>query len=248
MVAPISIFRRWYTVLVFLSHWAMVGHAAADPARQRVFQTPSSFEESREDASERYIWRNPDGQVSLKAGGRLSIRESSGREVDIGFLGANGSSEPRGEFPSEIKTLYYVGSPQDWRTASHFERVRYPAIYPGIDLVFLVTGGQLEYTFEIPPYANPHAIRMLLDRTSGRLTPDGDLQLDAAGSTITQRRPVAYQNVGGVVHRIPCRYRLRGRTVRGREKHLHVRHRCVGVRERVAAARNMDRKRPTNPG
>jgi hypothetical protein len=130
--------------------------------------------------------------VSLKAGGELSIRWSGGGQAHISFTGANARSEPHGEVSSGSKTIYYVGAADDWRTASHFERVRYSAIYPGIDLVFVTTGRQLEYNFEIAPHADSGAIRIDYEESTLDLTPGGDLEIRAGNAAITQRRPLAY--------------------------------------------------------
>ena len=86
MVAPISSFRLCYPALALVRLWASVGHANADPTGQKSLQFLSSFEESRRDRSERYIWRNSESEVSLSVGGRLSIRTNSGSEVHIGFF------------------------------------------------------------------------------------------------------------------------------------------------------------------
>jgi hypothetical protein len=156
--------------------------------------------------------------VSLKAGGELSIRWSGGGQAHIRFTGANARSEPHGEVSSGSKTIYYVGAADDWRTASRFERVRYSAIYPGIDLVFVITGSQLEYNFEIAPHADSGAIRIDYEESTLDLTPGGDLEMRAGNAAITQRRPLAYQSVAGQTRRVACHYRLKS----GHEAYLRL--------------------------
>ena len=139
-------------------------------------------------------------------------RSSGALEVQqhISFAGASVRSEARGEVPTGSKTIYYLGPGEEWRTAAHFERVRYAGIYPGIDLVFVTAGDRLEYNFEIAPYADPSAIRIGDERSSFALTPEGDLEVRSGNAVVIERRPLAFQTVGGRIRPIACAYRLIG--------------------------------------
>ncbi len=48
---------------------------------------------------------------------------------------------------------YFLGNdPAMWRTnVPHYQRVRYPQVYPGIDLVYYGNPRQLEYDFIVAP-------------------------------------------------------------------------------------------------
>jgi len=199
----------WAAIVGIMSICASAGCAQDNRGQQKTFRVAPSFEEDRGDTSDRFIWRISGTAVFLSAGGQLSIRWGTGGEAQLSFLGANGRSEPRGEMPSESKTIYYLGPVEAWRSASHFERVRYSGIYPGIDLVFVATADQLEYNFEISPYANPRAIRIHYQGSSGHLTRGGDLEIRAGDATILQRRPMAFQPIRGRLRRIACNYRLK---------------------------------------
>ena len=100
--------------------------------------------------------------------------------------------------------------PSNWRTnLSHFTRLRYSSLYPGIDLVFHATAGELEYDFEISPHADPSLIRLHFSGARRlALLPDGALALHTRHATATQRPPVASQPGGSPV---PARYRLLSR-------------------------------------
>jgi hypothetical protein len=167
-----------------------------------------SFEEDSSASGARYIWRNSGIAISLTSGGTLAITPHTRAETRIDFTGASVRSEPHGEVASESKTIYYLGAPGAWRTASHFERVRYSGIYPGIDLEFVVDHDQLEYNFEISPHADPGVIRIHYAGSIGSLTPAGDLKIRANGATIIQPRPRAFQNVAGRERRVECRFHL----------------------------------------
>ncbi len=96
----------------------------------------------------------------------------------------------------------FVGTdPAQWRThGSTAARVRYSALYPGIDLtVYGVTGGGWEYDVIVVPGADPAAFSlsvagatgMTLDATTGELT------RGTAAGEVRQHAPVLYQEVGG---------------------------------------------------
>jgi hypothetical protein len=197
-------------ILALISVWAIAVHAEGRPLAGKLLQPSASFEEALGDRPTQYHWRGLAAAVSLGAGGEISIRWKGGGEAHINFPGANPRSEPHGEAKSESKTRYYLGVANTWRTASHFERVRYSAIYPGIDLVFLAASNQIEYNFEISPYADPDAIRIRYIGSTGHLTGNGDLEIHAGGATITQLHPIAFENRQGRMHRIACDYRLIG--------------------------------------
>ena len=205
----------WIAIVAIGGVWAIAAPAEAPPAGPKTFQIVPAFEDVRGNTNERYLWRNSGTAVSLGAGGRLSIlgtngSGSTGSVEHISFAGASVRSEARGEIPTESKTVYYLGRRESWRTATHFERVRYPGIYPGIDLVFVTAGNRLEYNFEIAPYADPSAIRIGDERSSFTLTPEGDLEVHSGQAVFTERRPIAFQTVGGRTRPIECAYRLIG--------------------------------------
>jgi hypothetical protein len=181
-------FRR-YPILAIAGVCVIAVAAEAETDPQKAFQIAPSFERDGGEMSERYLWRNSGTAVSLGAGGRLSVMEGAGLAAHIGFAGAGAQSEPRGEAQSGSQTIYYVGRGKT-RSMAHFERVRYRAIYPGIDLVFVTTGGRLEYNFEIASYADPRVIRIRSEE-SFRLTPGGDLEIRVGQAVIPEQRPVA---------------------------------------------------------
>ena len=113
--------------------------------------------------------------------------------------------------PLSGRTNYLVGNdPTHWNTKiSHYGRVRYRELYPGIDLVFYENQGQLEYDFLIAPGADPNQIQlefmgiddMLLDR-------DGRLVLQAGDHTIIQHIPAVYQELQGRRQTVEARHQV----------------------------------------
>src|SRR4030095_16109154 len=77
------------------------------------------------------------------------------------LLGANPDSDPQGldELPGRVHS--FIGrDPGQWRiNAPTYARVRYRAVYPGIDLVYYGTRQRrLEYDFVVAPNADPRTI------------------------------------------------------------------------------------------
>ncbi len=174
---------------------------------QSAAPAPSSFEQQHPaPGATQYIWRSSRVTAELLAGGVVTLRGLSGRPLQIAFPGANPSALPVGEAVLERKTFYYQGERKNWQETSHFARVRYSEIYPGIDLVFIANLGQLEYNFEIAPRADPNAIRIRFEGAVISLAREGDLDIQAPGLTIVQQRPRAFQSGATYERKVACRY------------------------------------------
>src|SRR5439155_3675906 len=93
-------------------------------------------------------------------------------------------------------TSYFLGNRKDeWRHAVvNYSRVRYTGVYPGIDLVYYGSGGDLEYDFIVLPGSDPNRIRLKFQGVE-RLSVNsaGDLVIRTAAGQLTQRHPVVYQ-------------------------------------------------------
>ncbi len=109
-------------------------------------------------------------------------------------------ASPVGEEPLPGTANYLIGNdPSQWHTGLlTYARVRYPGIYPGVDLIFYGNSGQLEYDFVIAPGADAKSIRL---RFSGanqlRFAADCNLIASSAGGTVTLRKPMVYQIANG---------------------------------------------------
>ena len=96
---------------------------------------------------------------------------------------------------------YLKGSdPAKWQTGiPTYARVRYDAIYPGIDVVYYGNGRQLEYDLIVAPHADPGAARLALEGADATLSENGDLDLALSNGRVLQwRAPLAYQDRGGL--------------------------------------------------
>jgi hypothetical protein len=93
------------------------------------------------------------------------------------------ATTPVGEAELETRTNYLLGNdPERWRTdVANFGRVRYPDVYPGVDLVYYGNRGVLEYDFVVAPGADPSAIEVEWDGAES-------IEVDDAGALVTRRK------------------------------------------------------------
>ena len=177
---------------------------ATAPIQHDYGRLPVHFEENRGQAGSdvRFIARTATGRVLLAPDGL--VLGAKGTPVRLSFAG--GSSAPAMEAlePLPGRVNYYSGDdPKNWRIdVPTYGRVRYAAVYPGIDVVVYGNQRQLEYDFLIAPGADPARIRLAVSGISA-LAVDGagDLHLVTAHGTLVQRKPVIYQEVDGL--RVP---------------------------------------------
>ncbi len=83
--------------------------------------------------------------------------------------------------------------------AMHYKKVRSAGVYSGIDMVYYGNQRQLEYDFVVAPGADPAAIRMAF-AGSDKIEVDsgGELVIHMGDSTVTQHKPVIFQEHNGV--------------------------------------------------
>jgi uncharacterized protein (TIGR03437 family) len=99
---------------------------------------------------------------------------------------------------------YLMGSTRAaWPTnLPTYAKTRSRNIYPGIDLVYYGTQGQLEYDFVLAPHADPAQIRLKFAGATPVVDASGDLVLSLGGKQgqddIRFHKPVLYQQVQGV--------------------------------------------------
>ncbi len=192
---------------------------------------PLSFE-AIDNAGGRFVSRGPGSQVWLAPGEAVLTFNSARKEarslpnfdgpatsaapqatpVRIRWLDANPSARPAPSEALPTKLNYFIGNdPARWRTqVPTFGKVRYQAVYPGIDLEYYGNQRQLEYDFVVAPGANPESIAWCYDGAeSVQLDGGGDLMVQTASGPVRQPRPVAYQIVNGERKEIPARYVFR---------------------------------------
>ena len=144
-----------------------------------------------------FISRSASGTVSLGDDGAMLALGSGRRAETIGFELPGATPAP----PDALERLPGVvndlrgDDPERWRTeVPTFERVRYPGVWPGIDIDYYGNQRSLEYDLRLAPHADAEQIAI---RVAGadrlRLAENGDLAISAGTQTIRQRAPIAYQ-------------------------------------------------------
>ena len=118
--------------------------------------------------------------------------------VRLRLTGANPEARPEGRSPLSSYSNYLLGNdPRKWyKHVPHFGEVWYAGVYPGIDLVYYGTNGQLEYDFVVAPDANANQIAFSITGLDGqklRANANGDLVIPAGDNEVLLCRPRIYQ-------------------------------------------------------
>src|SRR2546430_1099761 len=136
--------------------------------------------------------------------------------IRMTFLGANPQPRMVGSEELPGKANYFIGKdPAKWRTnVPTYAKVRYANVYPGIDLIYYGNQRQLEYDLVVHPGGDPGAIVLAFHGADkAEVDAQGDLALHTASGAIRQRKPIIYQEIGGVRREIAGAYALEGERV-----------------------------------
>ena len=124
---------------------------------------------------------------------------------------ANPNTTVTGVNELQGKSNYFLGNdPARWRTnVPTYSKVKYEAIYSGIDLVFYGNQRQLEYDFIVAPGADPRNIAFDISGAS-RIRKDakGDLLFKTGEGEIRWHKPVVYQEKDGTRNEIAASYAI----------------------------------------
>jgi hypothetical protein len=123
-----------------------------------------------------------------------------GAVVRMRPIGANPAPRVVSRDPLPGRVNYFIGNdPRGWRTGiATYARVHYEGVYPGVDLVYHGSGGDLEYDFLVAPGGDPSVISMSIEGADAlEIDRHGDLVIGVAGEQIRQRRPTVYQEIDG---------------------------------------------------
>ncbi|WP_163538970.1 SBBP repeat-containing protein [Gracilibacillus sp. YIM 98692] len=120
--------------------------------------------------------------------------------IDFRFLHANKGVKPEGRGEMSGKVNYFKGNdPSKWHTnISVFDKVVYPDLWPGIDLVFRGENGQIKYEFVVHSGAKVEDIQFTYDGAKNiDLDEEGNLLIDTLLGQMRDERPVSYQEKDG---------------------------------------------------
>src|SRR5579872_1438667 len=186
--------------------FSLVGQAAP-PARAYHGNLPLAFEPNsgQFDPQVRFrthsrgmtvFFTKDEAVMVLRKGGKTG--ESA--VVRMKLEGASKSSDASGLEKLPGISNYFIGNdPAKWRTdIPNYARIRYPGVYPGVDLLCYGNGHDLEYDLVVAPGADPNRIELAWEGADRMdLNGAGDLVLATPLGDVTQKRPRVYQEIAG---------------------------------------------------
>ena len=126
-----------------------------------------------------------------------STQQSASAVIRMRLDGANSAARVSGAELLAGKSNYFIGNdPAKWhKNIPQYARVNYESVYPGVDLTYYGSQGQLEYDFRVAPGADPNQIALTFDGASTRLDA-GDLVLATSHGDVRFHAPTIYQPDG----------------------------------------------------
>lgn len=149
--------------------------------------------------------------LKLRGKGNKAVKTESVLRMKISGANDQAQATALNELPG--KSNYFPGKDSTkWRTnISHYAKVQYQGVYPGIDLVYYGNQRQLEYDFVLAPGAKPDTIRLSFDGAEKiGIDADGALVLHTNGGEVRQPKPIIYQEIAGVKKSIAGGYVVAG--------------------------------------
>ena len=144
---------------------------------------------------------------------RPEVRRPSERwAIRLDFVGANPGVIPEGSDQTETRISYLKGSPDHWqRGIQTYGSIIYRDLWPGIDLIYSGSGGELKYTFVVKPGADPAQIRLAYrGATNVSLSETNQLKVDSPCGSLEDQPPLSYQETQGERVSVATSYSLDG--------------------------------------
>jgi Beta-propeller repeat/Abnormal spindle-like microcephaly-assoc'd, ASPM-SPD-2-Hydin len=120
--------------------------------------------------------------------------------IRLALAGSNRHAEAESLDLQPGSSNYLIGNDVGkWhRNISHFARVKYHDVYPGVDLLYYGNQGQLESDYVVAPGADPSQIGMRIEGAGKlRLNSEGDLVVSTKAGDVVLHRPRVYQRREG---------------------------------------------------
>ncbi|HIL13958.1 MAG TPA: hypothetical protein EYG16_09845, partial [Deltaproteobacteria bacterium] len=205
-----------FSVLVFTvatAFWpvaapASSGRASADlshgESRASVLAMAFEVNSGQVPGRDGFLSRGRDHGLFLdQAGAMLVLANGDGISGQAVMLTLDGALEvkPTGELPLQGTAAWFKGDdPDRWiSSVQRYERVRYPDLRPGVDMLYYANEGRLEYDFILAPGVDPGQLSFRLSGLAGDqpgllLSENGDLWVELGGGRMLLRRPIAWQH------------------------------------------------------
>lgn len=134
----------------------------------------------------------------------------------IEYLNSSKQVELTGQKPAPEYRNYFLGqNPNHWKSnIPGYTEVKYSEIYPGISMLWENAEGHLKYSLEIPVPENYKQFRWKYKGAdSVKINASGDLEVYTSFSTLTEKKPIAWQLHHGQKIPVEFQFRLLGDTV-----------------------------------
>ncbi len=194
--------------------------------REAYGQMPLSFELNRgqTDPRVRFLARGAGYQLFLTSTEtvfKFRNNENTGSAVlRMEMAGANPQPQVTGLDELAGRSNYFAGNDQSrWqRNVPNYAKVKYSAVYEGVDVVYYGNRQQLEYDFLVAPFADPQVIALNFEGVDGlSLDSQGNLILRTEAGEVIQHAPVIYQETQGVRQTVSGRYIIKSESEVGFE-------------------------------
>lgn len=159
---------------------------------------------------------NPDKAPAQDTGEQIRYDLHAANVVRIHYQGANKNPEivPLEQL-SGVVNILKGSNPAQWQpNLPTYSGIAYREIYPGIELRYEGTNGQLKSTFYVAPGADPSVIGWRYKGASAvNIDGSGNLAIGlpepaGAGTVLTEQAPIAWQEVNGKRVAVAVRYAL----------------------------------------
>src|SRR6187431_790945 len=190
---------------------------APERSAAHLFQLPLTFEVNQGQTDDRVdlLARGPGYNIFLTATEavfalpKASAKSGQRPVMRMQLVGSAADPAVRGVDALPGKVNYFRGQDTaSWKTkVPIYRRVKYSAVYPGVDLVYYGQSQQLEYDFIVAPGADPNTIKLDfagVEQTT--VDAQGDLVLKTAGGPLRFQKPVIFQINGGRRHPVEGGY------------------------------------------
>lgn len=140
----------------------------------------------------RFLVRGRSGSLHLQPDGLAIVRREGDRVATVRLtFGGGQNTEPVGEGASFATThLLRSGA---WSSSTH-TRVRYPEVWPGVDIVVRSAKEGFEYDLELAPGADLALARLVVEGARNlSVQADGRVIMDTPLGPLTQRPPVSWE-------------------------------------------------------
>jgi hypothetical protein len=208
------IHTRSVSTLIFISLLLAVQAPAPSVRAAAGRAAPLTFEENRGQADAEHGFVSYGARAFFGvAADHATLTFEDHPPIRIDLVGARSDAAAVPREPNKARSHYFRGAkPEAWlRDVPHYGRVRYASVYPGVDVEYYADADTFEYDFVLAPGADVAPVQMAIGGADAvRLTPEGEAVFALGDRQLRQRRPKAFQDVGGRRQDVAARYVRRG--------------------------------------